>query len=79
MTGSMMCKPGRQQTAKNGVKTETHRQSQIQITPAETKAAYPIILALAQSKTQMPDYFHPSDNKEADKRVSETITNRNTK
>ena len=28
------------------------------------------------NKTHISDYFHSSDNKEADQRVSETITNR---
>ena len=40
----------------------------------ETKPAYKIILILAQTKTHMPDYFHFSNNKKTDKKVSEPIT-----
>ena len=76
MTGSLMHKLGMQQAAKFALQAGTHRQGWMQIIGEKTKTNIPNYLNSSTNKTHMYDYFHSSDNKEADKKACETITNR---
>ena len=70
-----MCKLGMQQTAKIAVQTGPTDKGRCRYSDGDN-TNIPNYLKSSTNKTQMSDYFHFSDNKEAGKRVSKTITNR---